>query len=88
MTPQACSLNCAQTDLLRMIANEPGGCVVYGRAYAATAEGLARRGLIASTHGVRIASMGSVETRPCWSITADGKRAAQTPADVAADPRS
>jgi hypothetical protein len=70
-------LNAAQATLLRLIARAGNiGCLVYGRANAATAEALASRGLVAAVSQAAVVQMGTLEHRPVWSITTDGARAA------------
>ena len=69
-------LNKTQYDLLHLVKTcASQGCVAYGRAYAETANALAKRGLIASIRTQAVASHGSIEFRPVWAITADGERA-------------
>jgi hypothetical protein len=67
------ALNGAQRILLQLIARGGPAVVVYGRAYAATALALGKRGLIKTVGAVMVASMGHTETRPLWQLTAAGE---------------
>jgi hypothetical protein len=72
------TLNAAQRDLLRLIfSSYHAGCVVYGRGYAATAEALKARDLIRIAGHVHVVSMGKLETRDLWRVTASGEAVAQ-----------
>jgi hypothetical protein len=79
------TLNAAQLALLRLIVEAgSAGCLVYGRGPAATADALARRGLVQDAGRVKVASMGQVETRSLYMATHLGFLAAAGDAMVKA----
>lgn len=64
-------LNAKQVELLTLLW-EAGEAIVYGRAYAATADALLARGLILKSGGQAVVSMGKVEGRPKFMVTDAG----------------
>lgn len=71
------ALNSGQRSLLRLIGDSGNdGCLIYGRGPTETANALARRGLVRLTGDrVDVVSMGKLETRHKWRVTAAGELA-------------